>query len=74
MYTHSREFPCMYLGIHRSHIKLHNRINVKITKQNAAIKYMQKVTVAELKAIPVVCMDFHSTKGLFCVPYSGDKL
>ena len=32
----------------------HNHINVTITKQNAAIEYMQKVTVAELKAIPAV--------------------
>ena len=32
----------------------HNRINVKITKWNATIKYMRKVTVAELKAMPLV--------------------
>ena len=67
MFTHSREFPCMYPGIHQgdplyvsqdtdtslTHLQ-RNRVNVKITKQNAAIGYMQKVTVAEPKAIPVV--------------------
>ena len=43
----------MYPGITRTQLQ-HNRINVKITKRNAAIEYMQKVTVAEPKAMPVV--------------------
>ena len=70
MYTHSREFPCMYPAmIHTGSSPVcilcipvyitrthiqHNCINVKITKLNAAIEYKQKVTVAEPKAMPVV--------------------
>ena len=50
----------------------HNRINVKITKQNAPIEYMQKVTVAELKAMPVIWTSTRQWE--FCMPYSGNKL
>ena len=53
MYTHSREFPCMYPGVLTGDFPVctlargtsltllqHNRINEKITKQNAAIEYI----------------------------------
>ena len=41
---------CTLQGTSLTHLQ-YNCINVKITKQNAAIEYMQKVTVAESKAI-----------------------
>ena len=61
LYSRSRSHQrCRYaciLYVHQgtslTHLQ-HNCINMKIIKRNAAVEYMQKVSVAEPKAMPVV--------------------
>ena len=42
-------------------------INMKITKRNVEIKYMQKVTVAELKAMPVIWTSIRQWECFVCL-------